>query len=743
MGKKKKKVAEITVSRFRGTKTVTALVLVFLFIGMTLVLPQNVEGILEEIELVPSKYTGTNVYAPGETMDIVLHASIDDVYHISVELSDTTHQLPTVSMDLETEKASYDIPEPTPDGNYSVIVRLANGDEVGRAYFIVQEYFFKIETDRDAYLRGDNIKVFWTANNLKDQTLPPTGIGILRLWGYDPFTNDTQQIHIPHAFNSSAGSTTFLIPYEVKVNWTYWVDGWFNSSDSHTFPSQKQYSWSDFRVRNLGALLDIDKEQYGGGSLLTISVKTVATNNTANPSYQDTSEPEVNITISVLDYAIQWAYHIENLKTDSHGTIEHIIYLDPSTYVEGAEYTVEVRAQKGLDLITETERFKISASSSLAVVLNFDKALYSSGSTVFMNATASSIGGDESVTFTYIMEVRDMDVNGSLLSRLTQTNGEFTFDIPVNFEGWLWVRVTADDGTGNSASVVQQVGVAYAIVLVNVDREYYVAKEELRISYEVISSVLTNPSTFYVVSDYAGAIVEEGTASDGSFSFTVPAAPSKQYEFVVFASKDGRIVHGSDSAVLFSGYVLLIDFNRNTYGPGDTMAIDYELVALGDTNLPASFTITFGLANGPTGSLQTSSHSGTLLYTIPSDVDQGEQLFWASCDFGGTVTQVVMVKDGANPFWYLTIWDIPLLNFFLIFLVLFSLYTTFKYRRKLTRIQMEGVTKTSEPGRRTTPEIHAMMTECMECGNPIEITTSRRPIEVMCPHCGEIQYIEK
>jgi predicted RNA-binding Zn-ribbon protein involved in translation (DUF1610 family) len=41
------------------------------------------------------------------------------------------------------------------------------------------------------------------------------------------------------------------------------------------------------------------------------------------------------------------------------------------------------------------------------------------------------------------------------------------------------------------------------------------------------------------------------------------------------------------------------------------------------------------------------------------------------------------------------------------------------------------------------PETGSMTMECVECGNPIEVTTTRRPIEIMCPHCGEIQLLEK
>jgi len=35
-----------------------------------------------------------------------------------------------------------------------------------------------------------------------------------------------------------------------------------------------------------------------------------------------------------------------------------------------------------------------------------------------------------------------------------------------------------------------------------------------------------------------------------------------------------------------------------------------------------------------------------------------------------------------------------------------------------------------------------MTVTCKACGAPIEITTSKRPIEVMCPSCGETQMVQ-
>src|SRR5207237_67374 len=45
------------------------------------------------------------------------------------------------------------------------------------------------------------------------------------------------------------------------------------------------------------------------------------------------------------------------------------------------------------------------------------------------------------------------------------------------------------------------------------------------------------------------------------------------------------------------------------------------------------------------------------------------------------------------------------------------------------------------PGPVQAPASAPMSIACRRCGKPVEITTSKRPIEVMCPSCGETQVV--
>jgi len=717
----------------KGSKTVLAILLILSIVSVSFWIPQ-VKGDLDSVFLVPSPYTGTQVYTPGETMDIVLRGDAGDVYSVYTSIANAVidSSVPLVGGEATV---SYPINEVTPDGVYSIIVKDVNEVEVGNVTFTVQAYAFLIETDRDAYLDGDVMKIFWTANNLRDQSLPPIGNAWISVY------NETMKL-FEQTLNTSAGSFSFPLPSIIyDYDEQYWVQGFFN--DLKYPPERSQFARANFSVKRLGVLIDLDKEQYTVGSLLSIQVKTVVTYNQSYPVELDTAEPGCSIDIKIfkMPNQVDPIEVSDILQTDSHGIVRHIVALDGQDYTDGSDYLVKVQASKGFREISEEVIFKISVSSSLSVVLDFDKTEYTSGDSIYVNASASSIGGGSE--FTFLFEIRDGNSTGTLFSRNTQSASSFEFEIPSNFvEGFLWIRVTADDGLGNSASVVQTVKVAYAIVLVNVNKENYVANEEITVSYDVISEKMTNPETYYIVEDNEGNTVDEGVAVGGSFSYTIPTAPSKKYMFTVIATELGKMVQGHDTAELYSSYVLTIEFNSNNYKTGSVMVIDYRILTLGDAILPATFVISYGLVNGPLISLQTSSAVGQLTYTIPEGIDEGEQLFMASCDFGGNVNEVVTIRDDANPLWYLTIRDIPIFNILLTLLVLFLWYSLWRTRKKITEVQKAGL-HNAEKSRRPPQDASASVTECVECSNPIEITTSRRPIEVMCPHCGEIQHIEK
>ncbi len=707
--------------------------------------PGNTSATWDRLELIPSRYTGNSTYVPGETIEMILHASPEDVYNLTIVTPGSENPLVNNFKIGEdgSAKLTYQIGDTTPDGTY--VIRVWHmGTIVDEIPYKIQSYTLSIETDRSAYLVGDEIKIFWTANHLKDQTLPPDGYLVIRIW------NDTTMLE-EKDFRSPAGSTSFEIRNTFDKTANYWVDGWFN--DTQAFAKRYQYSRANFTIQSLGVQVNLDKTQYSLGSLMFIDVQTYVGNESASYGI---AEPGCTLDIKIykkndhsdpLDSAL-------GLTTDSHGSLRHILQLNNDqganiSYTNGTEYEVEVSAykwDKALNSNIKIASFKISQFPSITLVLSLDKDEYVSGETLFLNVSAVASGLGPVSSFTYIYEVRDGSDSGDLFSRDTKNSYEFSYSILNDFKGWLWLQVTVDDGQGNRVNVTKLVKVNYAIVLVNADQASYLAEDNILISYEVVSTLMTNPKVFYTITDTDNSVVAEGIALGGSFGFIVPDVPSQRYIFTVYASQDGIIVHGEHSSDLFTGYLLKLEFNRGSYSPGDTLAVDYEIIPQGQSRIPSTFMITYGLINGQTITLHTQLGTGRLLYKIPNNIDEGDQVFYATTDIGGSTSEIITIDHSNNPLWYNTIFGIPILTFFILVLVLLCTFMVMRQRKAINNLKYNKIldNKSWTEKRSTVPSASgsAAIVGCANCEKPIEVTTSRRPIEVMCPHCGEIQKLE-
>ncbi|MCK5309353.1 MAG: hypothetical protein KAJ64_01780, partial [Thermoplasmata archaeon] len=117
-------------------KVVLALAFSLAFILMTISVPAPVKGSVSQLELVPGKYTDTNVYVPGETMTIVIHADEGDIYEVFHDIGDGSRIKLEFTIDSTgIKKIDWEVPNNAADGNYSIIVKLPNGSEETTAEF--------------------------------------------------------------------------------------------------------------------------------------------------------------------------------------------------------------------------------------------------------------------------------------------------------------------------------------------------------------------------------------------------------------------------------------------------------------------------------------------------------------------------------------------------------------------------------------------------------------------------------
>jgi len=714
--------------------------------------------------LTPGQYTGTLTYVPGETLSFTLFATAGEIYDVAVVVGTTPltwydDQVipPTGQLTLQ-----YGISPTLPDGPYTVEVGtptfMANYP-LGRLRsrtFTVQEYEFTMEVDRRAYLGGDRVTITWSANRLKDGSLADDGDG--QIWVYNETWMYSFVSPSPYRFTASAGSFSVDLPPITDANYEGIVEGWFNS----TTAIRSQYARTDFLIERLSAIVDVDPGRFPNvfapNGIVTTQVYTVATDNQAFPSVNDPREPGVSVVFTVWDVTnptdvLHPEYGASGLVTDARGELTYVFKLQNAPDRSVWEVRMNATHPDGIWTWSAQDTFTVSAAAGITAILEADAIEYQAGSSAKATASVTgSAGGD----LTYIFEVRDTTTTGcptgaagTLLGTRTvttaQTTAEFTYAIDNNFQGQLCFSVVVDDGRGNRAADDVEVVVVFGWLVVNANPDRYSPNEVVTFTWELNSNRIQNPRYFYEVRDQRGVLVAADEAAGGSFSYQAPAVPSPWYDVTVTAVESGRAVKGTVQVRQVTGYTVDLLLDRPSYARGETMKIHYRLFALGGDPLPATFVLYFGLENMPSTTVSTTRAEGDLEYVVPDSANEGSQEFvFFEGRTGASASEVTTIR-GTNAAWYVTLWDVPILIWVVI--VAGILLTLMLWRRGA----LGGMGAPKAPGEAPAaplksepvyaPPTSPMTVTCRSCGSPIEITTSKRPIEVMCPKCGNTEMV--
>src|SRR3990172_6994211 len=304
--------------------------------------------------LTPGRYTQTNIYIPGEDLIITLETTTvppqpGDVYDVAIR---GPSGYPACIEDLVIPPSgqltiTYTIPptplqpSPLPDAVYAVEVgdtAYCNSKPVrmtASSPFEVQEYEFRIEVDRPAYLGGDNVTVSWSATRLKDGSLAPDGVGQIwvynQTWGY----SFLQPNPTPFQFTKASGTTQARLPVGVDPDREGIVMGWFNST---TVGLRARQAWAFFLIERLSAIVDVAPGRfpnvYAPNGIVTTEVLTVATDTQSSPSILDPPAPGATVVIAVWDVTagsgnevLHPEYCATGLVTDAQGEQTYLFRL--------------------------------------------------------------------------------------------------------------------------------------------------------------------------------------------------------------------------------------------------------------------------------------------------------------------------------------------------------------------------------------------------------------------------------
>ena len=714
----------------------------------------------------PPKYDPF-LYTPNETIRFTINVGpadprtfdvlvVWDNGPLRIEWSGSLFDDQTIPAAASSLVLTYKLPATIPDGDfYWIEVHDENWIEnagVGQTFgntprLFVRTWAINLEFDRPAYLPGDDVTVIWSVNSLRNGSLAPNGVGKLWVW-------DSANIPLispnPHTFSLPNGTLQFTLLGTIPTDRSIIGFAYYNNTQSN--PDRFADAIAFAEVDGLRIVVNVPSNTYEPGGIVTVEVRARVTDGPIFPATP--GAPGVEIDITVTDQLTGLAvdgYGAQNLLTDARGYVRHVFQLASGVAVGTSYQVLADGVANNAVTASGTDVFAVASNVEVVAILTFNKNQYMSGDTVEMDVDVLG----SAPPFTYIYEVRDGPfTTSSLLAGATSTDRMFSYRIPNTYDGPIVFQATADDGDGNRAVAGRQFNVVTGLLLVNLDRMEYGANDRITASFSLLTNVMSAPTFYYEIFDTslfpgtleASGVVMTATATSGSVTFQVPAIPADEYTFRITATEPGRVVVGETSAVHTGGVLLQITVDKTSYLPGETIRISYALIPRGRTALPQAFAFVIEMFGTPGIVIQTASDRGELTFTLPANIGHGPtNLFVFEFMTGASANTVVQIGP-TNLLWDTTIGGIPAFAVILgIGLLLVILLMVLMWRRMSmgSMARKAPAEKPAPPPSPTAvPGTAPMAVSCKACGLPIEITTSKRPIEVMCPNCGETQMVQ-
>ncbi len=379
--------------------------------------------------------------------------------------------------------------------------------------------------------------------------------------------------------------------------------------------------------------------------------------------------------------------------------------------------------------------------AAMTVTVVLDKSSYLSGDT----ATAQAIVYRTPApgNYTYVWRVRNFFFQ--LLNTTTTAGAAFKYSIALDYTGTLRFEATVDDGQGTVSAGQQSATVAQAYMALSLDRGDYNPGDTISAFYGVTSHIITNPAYAYEVADANAVIVLSGTTNATFFSFRTPNPSSRSYTFHVTATDRGNSTQAQASINQATGFVLGLSFDKSSYAAGEAVHARLTLTAKGTASLPSQFRWSLSTASASVSAITTSS-SAELFLVIPQGTGNGGLVVFASeSNTGTSAFQTVQVGPTGKTFWSTDVAGFPAFAIVLSVLFLLLLVAVIGLWRRVGDgfgpIGGKPVPPPPPEGPVRSSPTSPMSITCRRCSKPIDLSTSRRPIEVMCPSCGETQVV--
>ena len=715
---------------------------------------KDIQVINTGIEFEPDRW----VYAPGENVTMTITLDYDDKVNITiwpVNVSWNNRQLTDYVVEI-----TWTIPDDIETGTQTIYVNESSDNSPINWWTITISYFtFEMNADRElaagwwgTYLPGETVNVEFKAYGVPNQERIYADSIELNVTYTDAVTWDAEWEILEYDM-TNATWFDFEIPNLALISMGWWgadivvhakvFVGDYNLTDT---------IWIDLDTLTT-TITQINPTTVAPGGSTLVSVLAEA---------DDSPIPDADVTIMLEDGVGNIVgTPIDNLTTNLMGRASTQVVV-PDTVEPGSWLNLVAEISK-LDQ-KDKDSGTILVMSLWTIDVTTDKTEYLGGETIDVEIEILQNGVSQEPDY---VEYWIQSTSGVYLSHIwvaEETSLEVIAPEDVDATAIVAVVAYLNDGETILYQNSNQFTITTLILTVSASKLQYNPGDTIK--FEVYADgALAEYAFSYSIWDDDGVAIAEGESltlnEDGrdTFELEVPEdEPSTSYDVLVIADNGMGIVKTVELTLdmLFDDYMIHVwiktapaYYQMNAYAPGQTITVAFEIVPQRDSvpDMPyVTAKVTFnGWVQGEQKTF--TGMSGELKITIPENTATNMYPVTVQIAGLGTETQTIWVSANASG-WDKTVGGLNAASWVMIALMIVVIIMLLLIMMRSwggSAAAMAGAEpKPAEPRKEEAPKEYQpkASVSCPNCGAAIEVGTSKRPIEVMCPKCGTSQIVQ-
>jgi ribosomal protein S27E len=705
------------------------------------------------------------IYAPGQSINITVTANYLNLINVTIgKMNGTNDGNITLTYNQSLTDFAWstvwDIPANFTTGEYPIWVNWSHdntpiaGLPVNPLWIDIEYFDVSVAMDKAAYLPGETMIVSYLARSVPNNDIIPIALD----WEMQ-YQDAISGLMAWQNATFAASPFNVTLPSHANINWNILVNVTAHAANNHTA------NWNvGIELGGLQTDISTDKATYAPGEKIIISVEAWV-NAGPNP-------PVADATVNVLMYdnkgALVPGLNLTALMTGPTGWTKGIITL-PLTIEVADNYQLVADTSK-FSTFADLDSVTIDIADNWDVKVLVDKTVYVSGENINV---VTQVWKNGAITTPDNIEYW-LSVSGYNYPHVNLTTGITSFVVVApalnqNGDGVIHMIATVagkmrpvEDSNGFTISpLVISLG-ASEVSFYGGDTVTFTAKVAGSIGGFTFSYQIWND----VTSPVQNGTLTLDTSGIAKFTLAIPETnPSPSYTARVIAD-NGLGVVASPALTInwFSPYLLNIDVltgpssTTGSYAPGQTLTISFEItkmsIELADlTVVRAEVNVYMGtpssgffwgygqwVAAGEVNSF--TGMKGELSVVLPDELPNGAYTIVVTVTGMPAATSVVMVNANEAG-WQSSVGGMSasdlLMTILMIVVIVMLLFMMMK-KGGAAAAPAEPKPAAPKEAKQDTYQPKSSV-KCPSCGNMVEVATSKRPIEVMCPKCGTSQMV--